>query len=214
MDDTTLGNTDKPKLEDLSHSQLVALLKEAMDRIESLEKKLSDTLPPKLPVPYSVRSAEDRKKRQKELDDKKKNRKKPLRSGRIKTEEKIAKAKRHVDVYPAGVDPRICTHSHIRPIIRIEAGQALWIAYHIYRAPNGKYAIVPGALGRSEFGLEIILAIAHQVYSLGLSFDKAIAPQKLSLKIEFWHSVRYAKWRRRNLRTRQPILFDYCEASC
>jgi len=33
-------------------------------------------------------------------------------------------------------------------------------------------------LGRSEFGLEIILAMAHQVYSLGLSFDKAIALQK------------------------------------
>ena len=31
-----------------------------------------------------------------------------------------------------------------------------WVAYDIYRAPNGKHGVVPGALGRSEFGLEII----------------------------------------------------------
>ena len=161
--DSTSGKTVKPKLEELSREQLIHLLNEAMDRlknanerIETLEKKLTDTLPPKLPVPYSVRSAEDRKKRQKELDRKNKEKKKPLRSGRIKTEEKIAKAKRHENVFPVGVDPNTCSLSHVRPIIRIEAGQALWVAYHIYRAPNGKYGIVPGALGRSEFGLEII----------------------------------------------------------
>jgi transposase len=176
--ETTSNNPDVTKLDELSHSQLVALLKEALERIKLLEAKLSDTLPPKLPVPFSVRSEEDRKKRQKELDAKTKKTNKPIRSGRIKTEEKIAKAKRHEDVYPAGVDPSICTFSHIRPIVRIEAGQALWVAYYIHRAPNGKYGRVPGALGRSEFGLEIILAVAHQVYALGLSLDKAIALQK------------------------------------
>ncbi len=186
MDDTTTGKTDRPKLEDLPHEQLVKLLDEALDRlekanerIETFEKKLNDTLPPKLPVPYSVRSAEERKKRQKELDRKNKDRKKPLHSGRIKTEEKIAKSKRHEDVYPVGVNPSTCSHSHVRPIICIEAGQALWVAYHIYRAPNGKYSVVPGALGRSEFGLEIILAMAHQVYSCpqnAMLDDELIAP--------------------------------------
>ena len=63
--DSTSGKTDKPKLEELSREQLIHLLNEAMDRlknanerIETLEKELTDTLPPKLPVPYSVRSAE------------------------------------------------------------------------------------------------------------------------------------------------------------
>ncbi len=60
--DATSDTTDKPKLEELSLAQLVALLKEAMVRIESLEKKLN------------------------------------------------------------------CSHSHVRLIIRIEAGQALWVA--------------------------------------------------------------------------------------
>lgn len=135
-----------------------------MYRIKSQEKKLNDTFPPKPPVPYSVRSAEDRKKRQKVLDRKNKEKKKPLRSGRIKTEEKIAEAKRHQDVYPVGFEPSTCSLSHVRPIIRIEAGQALWVAYHFYWDPKGKYGVVPGALGRSEFGLEIILAMALQVY--------------------------------------------------
>ena len=95
--DATSDKTDKPKLEELPHGQLVQLLNEALDRlkkanerIETLEKKLNDSLPPKLSVPYSVRSAEARKKRQKDLDRKNKEKKKPLRSGRIKTEEKIA----------------------------------------------------------------------------------------------------------------------------
>ena len=163
--DATSDKTDKPKLEELPHGQLVQLLNEALDRlkkanerIETLEKKLNDSLPPKLSVPYSVRSAEARKKRQKDLDRKNKEKKRPLRAGRFKTEEKIAIAKRHEDVYPASVDPSTCSLSHVRPIIRIEDGQALWVAYRIYRAPNGKYGVVPGALGRREFGFEIILA--------------------------------------------------------
>ena len=85
-------------------------LKKANERIETLEKKLNDSLPPKLPVPYSVRSAEDRKKRQKVLDKKNKEKKKPLRSGRIKTEEKIAKAKRHEDVKAF---PQRCASSNL-----------------------------------------------------------------------------------------------------
>jgi transposase len=183
--DATPDKKDTTKLEELSHAQLVQLLRDALDRlkkanerIEILEKGLNGSLTPKLPVPYSVRSEEARKERKKRLDQKNKEKKKPLRSGRIKTEEKIAKAKRHEDVYPVGVDPSTCSLSHVRPIIRIEAGQAFWVAYHIYRAPNGTYGRVQGALGRSEFGLEIILAIAYQVYALGLSFDKAIALQK------------------------------------
>ena len=57
----TPDTKDTPKLEELSHAQLVQLLSDALERlkkanelIESLEKKLNDTLPPKLPVPYSV----------------------------------------------------------------------------------------------------------------------------------------------------------------
>jgi hypothetical protein len=46
------------------------------------------------------------------------------------------------------------------------------VAYHIYRGPGNRYGRIPGTLGRSEFGLEIIVAIAYQVFVVGLSFDK------------------------------------------
>ena len=49
----------------------------------------------------------------KDLDRKNKGKKKPLRSGRIKTDEKIAKAKRHEDIYPVGVDSSTRSLCHV-----------------------------------------------------------------------------------------------------
>jgi hypothetical protein len=63
-------------------------------------------------------------------------------------------------VYPAGVDQELCELSHSRPVWRLENGRAVLIAYHVYRGPRGQYGQIPGALGRSEFGLEIVVAIA------------------------------------------------------
>ena len=40
------------------------------------------------------------------------------------------------------------------------------------RGPKNQYGRIPGTLGRSEFGVEIIFAIAYQVFIIGLSFDK------------------------------------------
>jgi hypothetical protein len=51
-------------------------------------------------------------------------------------------------------------------------GRAVLIAYQIYRGPQNQYGKIPGALGRSEFGMEIIVEIAYFVYVIGLSFDK------------------------------------------
>jgi hypothetical protein len=62
--------------------------------------------------------------------------------------------------------------SHTRPVWRLEQGQAVLVAYDVYRGPRNQYGTIPGTLGRSEFGIEIILAIAYQVFIVGLSFDK------------------------------------------
>jgi hypothetical protein len=56
---------------------------------------------------------------------------------------------------------------------RVENGQAVLVAYEIYRGPKNQYGKIVGVFGRSEFGVEIVLAIAYQVYVVGLSFDKA-----------------------------------------
>lgn len=57
---------------------------------------------------------------------------------------------------------------------RLETGKAILVAYEVYHC--GKlYGKPLGLLGRSEFGIEITVAIAYQVYCLGLSLDKACA---------------------------------------
>ena len=75
-------------------------------------------------------------------------------------------------IFPAGVPKADCWLSHTRPVWRLENGQAVLVAYEIYRGPRNQYGKIPGVLGRSEFGVEIVLAIAYQVYVVGLSFDK------------------------------------------
>src|SRR5262249_10145514 len=51
-------------------------------------------------------------------------------------------------------------------------GRAKLIAYQIYRGPKNEYGKIPGVLGRSEFGLEIVTEISYLVHMVGLSFDK------------------------------------------
>lgn len=147
-------------------------LQSANDRIEVLEKKLGGQSPTaKLHEPFSVRSEEQRQEaRGKKQKDK---RKRKGRRGRIKTQDKIAQAKRSERVFPEGVAPEKCRLSHVRTVWRLENRQAVLIAYEIYRSPNKQYGKIPGVLGRGEFGLEIITEIASLVYSVGLSLDKA-----------------------------------------
>jgi hypothetical protein len=149
------------------HRQLQA----ANQRIEELEKQLANPPTAKLDESFSMRAEEKRQ----EARGKKKhkdNQKKGPR-GRRKTKDKIAQAERTEAVYPEGVAPDACKLSHVRPVWRLENGRAALIAYEIYRGPNNRYGKIPGVLGRSEFGLEIVTELAFLVHVMGLSFDKA-----------------------------------------
>jgi transposase len=148
-------------------------LETARQRIEELEKKLG--VPPptaKLNQAFSMRAEEQR---QQARGRKAKKAKRKGRRGRLRTKDKIALAERTESVFPDGVPPKECHLSHVRPVWRLENNRALLIAYQIYRAPNGRYGQIPGVLGRSEYGLEIVTEIAHLVYMVGLSFDKVCA---------------------------------------
>lgn len=147
-------------------------LEAAHRRIEVLEKQSGAAGRPKIDEPYSVRAEE---KRQEARKQRKPRKPKPVRRGRLTTAGKIALAVRHEDVFPEGAAQQDCQPSHVRPVWRLEQGRAVVIAYHIYRGPKGQYGKPPGVLGRSEFGIEIILEIAFLVYVIGLSFDKVCA---------------------------------------
>jgi hypothetical protein len=144
-------------------------LQAANRRIEELEKKLGGSPTPKLDEPYSMRAEEQR---QEVRGKKTRKEKRQGRRGRLKTKDKIAQAERTESVFPEGVAPEACQLSHVRPVWRLENNRAVLIAYQIYRGPNSRYGKIPGVLGRSEFGMEIVVEIAHLVYIVGLSFDK------------------------------------------
>src|SRR5580704_5246994 len=158
---------------------------ELEQRIEELEKLLPGTSgPAKVDEPFSLRAEE---KRQEARGKKRRKRKDKGRRGRVRTADKIAQAERIEEVYPAGVDPKDCWLSHTRPLWRLESGRAVLVAYRVFRGPSNQYGKIPGVLGRSEFALEIVVAIAFQVYVVGLSFDK------VCLLLHFFQNLKLSK---------------------
>ncbi len=139
-------------------------------RINELEQQLDNGSTPKLEEHFSVESEEQR---QQQLQGKKKKKKKKS-PGRRRTDEKLKGAEREEHVYPPNVPPERCKLSHIRAVWRYENGRAVLVAYHIYRSGN-RFGKIPGTLGRCEYGIEIAITLAYQVYILGLSLDKACA---------------------------------------
>ena len=165
--DVREGRIEAERLVDL----IVTLRRELRDakrRIEELEKKLGGVATVKVAEPFSLRAEE---KRQEKRGKQRRKRNRAARKGRVTTADKIAQAKRTEKVFPVGLAEGDCKLSHTRPMWRLEHGHAVLVAYEIYRRKN-QFGKIPGALGRSEFGLEIVLAIAYQVYIVGLSFDK------------------------------------------
>jgi transposase len=162
--------------------ELIALLQRTLQTVQQrlqaseqrcaeLEQKLGGPPTTKLDQPYSMRAEEKRQ----EAAGKKPKAKRKKRGGRFRSRDKIAAAERTELVYPEGVRREECWLSHVRPVWRLENNRAVLIAYAIYRGPGSKYGQIPGVLGRSEFGLEIVTELAHLVYIVGLSFDKACA---------------------------------------
>jgi len=146
-------------------------LQAANQRIEELEKKLGVPVTTKIDASFSMR--EEEKRQQKRGKKKKVKLSKKGRRGRLTSADKLKLAVDTRKCFPKDVAEADCYLSHTRPVWRLEDGRAVLIAYQIYRGPKSQYGQIPGVLGRSEFGLEIVLQIAHLVYIVGLSFDKA-----------------------------------------
>ena len=147
----------------------------AQQRIAELERNSGPSPPTtKVDQPFSMRAEEQRQKAQGKSGPSK-PKQKPLeltRKGRLRSADKLTLAVRTEKRFPANVPEADCTPSHTRPVWRLENGQAVVVAYEIYRGPKNQYGTIPGVLGRSEFGIEIVLEIAYFVYVLGLSFEK------------------------------------------
>jgi transposase len=188
MDDFDQANQDAttaPLDEERLLKELARALNElqlAKQRIAALEKEIaalkqqggSGTVAgaAKVAEPFSMRAEE---KRQQKRGQKKRKQSKKQRRGRIANEEKIRQADQTEDIYPLDVPQHQCVLSHVRVVWRLLDGQGTRVAYRIFRGPKKQYGIIPGVLGRSEFGVEFTLTLAHLVYHVGVSFDKACA---------------------------------------
>ena len=144
-------------------------IEELNQRIEDLEKQCDGTPTAKVDEPFSPRAEEER---QEARGQKRRQRKPKGRRGRVSTHDKVARAERTEAIFPEGGPPDACRLSHVRPVWRLENGRALLVAYQISRGPGNRYGQIPGVLGRSEYGLEIVTEIAYLVYVVGLSLDK------------------------------------------
>lgn len=149
-----------------------------IDELRSLVDELQGKNPTRrLEEEYSVAAEEKRKAREqlaqarRKKKAKRKNKNKNRRV-RMTTADKIALASRTEIVFPVGRSVDDCTFSHTRVAWRIEGGKAILIAYEIHRHRN-EFGKPVGLIGRGEFGVEIMLALAYQVYVVGLSIDKA-----------------------------------------
>lgn len=155
----------------------------AQQRIERLEKGLGGTTA-KVAESFSMRAEE---KRQVARGKKKRQRTRQGRRGRLGTADKVKLAERTEKVFPENIPHDDCHLSHTRPVWRLENGRAVLIAFEIYRGPNNQYGKIRGVLGRSEFGMEIVVQIAYLVYIVGLSFDK------VCLVMQFLQNLRLRK---------------------
>ncbi|MDQ1242661.1 MAG: hypothetical protein QG550_1913 [Pseudomonadota bacterium] len=182
-EDVRSGRIDAERLVDLVVT-LQRHLQEARRRIEELEKKLGGAATEKIAEPFSLRAEEQR---QEARGKPRRKRRPPQRRGRLRTADKAALAERTEQLFPPGVAASDCRLSHTRPVWRLENGRAVLVAYEIYRGPKNQFGKIPGVLGRSEFGLEIVVAIAYQVYIVGLSFDK------VCLLMSFFQNLRLKK---------------------
>ena len=155
----------------LSIDRLILVIETQQKRITELEQLIQGKNPTeRLDQPFSQKAEEKRKAKGK----KRKRNRKPLRRGRITTADKIKLAARTEQVYPEGVAAIDCKLSHTRVMWRLEDGRAVLVAYEVFRHRN-RFGRPPGAIGRGEFGIEVLVALAYQVYCLGLSIDKACA---------------------------------------
>lgn len=149
-------------------------IEELQEEIAQLKKRLPNSATPdKIDEPYSMRGEAQRQAARGSRAKRKESRKQ--RRGRIANEEKLKRAQQAEDVYPDGVPHEQCTLSHVRVVWRLthgSSGHAVLVAYRVFRSGK-QYGKIPGVLGRSEFGLEIVITLAQLVYGMGLSFNIA-----------------------------------------
>lgn len=158
-----------------SQQQQIQSQQQQIQELKELVEKLQGKNPTsRLKESWSLSAEAKRKQRQQRDADRKRKKKKrkDKKNARMKTADKVKLAERTETVYPAARQPKDCHFSHDRVAWRLENGKAILVHYQIFRYQN-EYGKPEGLIGRGEFAVEIMIALAYQVYIVGLSIDKA-----------------------------------------
>lgn len=96
-------------------------------------------------------------------------------TGRIPFKEKLKTVQFEKDVYPEGIPHEKCVLRSKRIVTHLKNGKKeVWL-YRIYRQSWGKATgKLPHVYGKSEYGVEVVMALAFLVYVLKLSQDQTI----------------------------------------
>lgn len=152
--------------------QQAARIEELERQVEELKKllvekaKAKESKPPKEATNYSV-SRHERKQQ--------KRRRRKKSTGRKPKDMKRDRATVIIDLYWYGAKREKCVLRREQLVWRLIDGKATYVHYRIFDAPESvDLPPVDGVRNRkSEFGVEILIALAYLVYWTGISIDKA-----------------------------------------
>lgn len=154
-DDAASGRLSLDRLIMVIEAQQKQIAKQ-QEQIAELERQIKAKNPTeRLEESYSEKAEQKRKAKGKRRGTK------PLRRGRVTTADKVKLAQRTEQVFPVGIDAKDCKFSHTRVMWRLENGRAVLVAYEVFRHGN-QFGKPPGAIGRGEFGIEVLVALAYQ----------------------------------------------------
>jgi hypothetical protein len=154
-------------------------LKKRIAELEQTLKQYADSKTaqtPKFTLNYSSQRNEpkdnNKDKNPKKQNNKDKNRKK---AGRKPKETKPTLADLVIDIFPEDAKKSRCILRHEQFVWRLIEHKAKYVHYRIYAPADAvELPVIPGVRkAQCEYGIEFLLMLAHHVYWLGLSMDKA-----------------------------------------
>lgn len=174
---TTICNEKEFQRRDRRIAQLENVLRRRDAEIAALKKKVAEleavlkrreeanaSKKPRFSGDFSLQTQE------KKVEKKKRRKRSP---GRRRKEAKLVQVEKTIDFYPKGVPHDRCTFSHDRLAWRLKNGRAVLIRYRIFKQHWCSPPDMPELLPRSEYGLEVAVVLAHLVYMVGVSINKA-----------------------------------------
>jgi hypothetical protein len=142
--------------------------------VKNLEEALKNEADSKASKPPKLNYGIDRNKPTTQKQKKKRKRRKPS-TGRVPDAQKFEKADGVVQIYPDNTPHANCVLRDEQGVWRLIDGKAQYIHYRIHAPENAKnLPKIPGVRNtRSEYGIEIIIALGFLVYWIGISMDNA-----------------------------------------